>query len=421
MSNATNHSSKREDVRSTEIAALRSELAALTARLDGLLGDATTGEPLTEPDPSAEAPVIEIPDALTRRNWMKAAAAVAVGGTAVALGSSDPVAAANGDPIKLGMTNNVAANSTIMEHTGSGATSFLVKTNTTFTGAVSSFPAALGGWTGSSARPNGVYGFTTVDAEGAAGVVGSSPASRAVGVRAQNTASGGTALQADAPGNGGAAVVASGGYAGVMAAGNRYGVVASGQIAALHLEPSNTDAPPDRSDGQPGGALDVQLLSDSGAASLWFCSAPGAPGVWQKLAGPATAGAFHAIAPIRVYDSRAAIPAPGRLSSGSMRIVSVADARDPVTGAVTGGGAIPAGATAVAYNLTLDATTDSGFLSVNPGNVVVSPASSINWSSSGLIIANAGVVGLDPTRQVKVFCAGGGSTHFVIDITGYYR
>ena len=58
------------------------------------------------------------------------------------------------------------------------------------------------------------------------------------------------------------------------------------------------------------------------------------------------------------------------------------------------------------------------FLAVTPGDAATFKASTINWASSGLLLANAGIVKLDGNRQVKVFC-GGGSTDFIIDITGF--
>ena len=101
-------------------------------------------------------------------------------------------------------------------------------------------------------------------------------------------------------------------------------------------------------------------------------------------------------------------------------MVSLKDSRNPSTGAVTVADVVAPGATAVACNLTIDATVGSGFLGVTPGDSLSSPSSSINWSSPNLILANAGIVKLDASRQVKVFAGGGGSTHFLIDITGYY-
>ena len=405
-----------------ELSALRAEMQQMAAELVAVrtelaeLGSTAGSAALTE------APVIEIDTAVTRRGWMKAAAVAAVGGTALALGSGDEVAAADTDSIKIGQTNNVGDARTRATQTPNSRAemSFLFRTETAAGGATAYFPAALGGWTGASARPNGIYGYTSVNNEDANGVVGVSESRLGFGVRAENSEIGGSALYAGATGNGGTGAFARGGFVGLAAQGNQFGLTAVGDIAAVLLEPVNPTAPPDRSDGQTGGSLDVQRLSDSGAASLWFCSAPGSPGTWQKLAGPFTAGAFHALAPARAFDSRQAQPDPGALASGSSRVVSVADGRNPTTGAVTRAGLVPDGATAITYNLTIDRTVGSGFLALAPGSASSSDASSINWTSGGTIVANAGVVKLDLNRQIKVFCSGGGSTDFIIDVTGYY-
>ena len=140
----------------------------------------------------------------------------------------------------------------------------------------------------------------------------------------------------------------------------------------------------------------------------------------RSIVGPATAGALYVINPARVYDSRLPAPAPGVLASGTNRVVSVADARDLTTGAVTTANLVPPGATAIVCNLTVTQTASSGFLAVTSAAVATFSASLINWSSSGSILANASVVPVDASRQIRVYCGGGGSAHFVVDVTGYY-
>lgn len=142
----------------------------------------------------------------------------------------------------------------------------------------------------------------------------------------------------------------------------------------------------------------------------------------RSIVGPATAGALYPITPTRVYDSRSPAPAPGTLSGGASRVISVADGRSLDTGAVTVANLVPVGATAVVFNLTVTDTVGAGFLAITPGSATGYSASTINWTTSGTTVANASVVGVDGSRQVKVFGGGGGgaSTHFIIDISGYY-
>jgi hypothetical protein len=126
------------------------------------------------------------------------------------------------------------------------------------------------------------------------------------------------------------------------------------------------------------------------------------------------------ITPARAYDSRLTMTpdANGKLAAGTNRTVSVANARNITTGAVVAA-LVPSNATAVAYTLTVANTVGQGFLAVNPGGVTAVTASSINWSATGQLLANTGVVKLGPSQTVTVF-AGGNTTDFIIDVVGYY-
>jgi hypothetical protein len=158
---------------------------------------------------------------------------------------------------------------------------------------------------------------------------------------------------------------------------------------------------------------------DNVAGDLWMCVEAGTPGTWRKITGPAAAGAFHAISPARVYDSRSAAPTPGQLGSGANRLVSVADQRNLNTGAVATANVVPVGASAVSVNVTIANTVDGGYLAVNPGGNTVVSASAINWTASGQAAANSIIVPINAARQVTVIC-GGGSTDFILDVSGYF-
>lgn len=168
------------------------------------------------------------------------------------------------------------------------------------------------------------------------------------------------------------------------------------------------------------GGLDVD-----GQGNLWFCVGPsggGAPGKWQKLGGPTTAGAFHAISPIRAYDSRLAAYTPnGRRNPNTSMVVAVGDAHDLATGAVTQAEVVPVGASAVAYNLVAVATTGANFFAVTKGDAAGFTAASLAWATAGQTVTMGSIVPVDIDRQVKVFCGPGtGGAHVVIDIVGYW-
>ena len=119
---------------------------------------------------------------------------------------------------------------------------------------------------------------------------------------------------------------------------------------------------------------------------------------------PGTPGAvFVPVDPARAYNS---ITSGGPLGSGQTRNVSVAP------------GGVPAGATGVAYNLTVTNTSQQGWLAVTPQGTPAS-GSSINWTQPGQTYAN-GTQGQIASNAVTVTAGGGGSTDFIIDVTGYF-
>ena len=130
-------------------------------------------------------------------------------------------------------------------------------------------------------------------------------------------------------------------------------------------------------------------------------------GFYVPEAAMSNGAVFVPLSPVRAYDSRDP-GAGGRLSPGVSRTVSVA-----------AGGAVPAAASAVSYNLTVADTVNAGYLAVVRGDVSTPPISSaINWSASNQIFANSTVVGV-ADRAVRV-TAGANPTNFIIDINGYY-
>jgi hypothetical protein len=108
------------------------------------------------------------------------------------------------------------------------------------------------------------------------------------------------------------------------------------------------------------------------------------------------------------------------MASNTNRVISIKDAHDGA-GGVTTANVVPAGATAVTFNITVTGTTGPNFLSVVPGNAASFTTSTLNWSTADASVANGGVCKLDTNRQLKVFVGDQpGSTHVIVDITGYY-
>lgn len=187
-----------------------------------------------------------------------------------------------------------------------------------------------------------------------------------------------------------------------------------GLAGAIQLSGWQDTAPTARTRAHERGVIENLTNGD-----VWYCYEAGTPGKWRKLSGGSTAGAFHPLAPGRVYDSREALPSPGALSGGQSRTISVADRRATSGGAVTLADFVPAGATAVAANVTVVSVAGGGFLACNPGGITEVTASTINWSAPDQAIANGVILALNANRELTIV-AGGGTTHLLVDITGYW-
>ncbi len=350
-------------------AALEAKVAELSARLEALTG----GQESTASDAPEAAPADHT---RSRRGLLKLAGAAAVGTAVGVVAAASPAYAAHQDEdLGVGLVNPTAGTANLKTTLNllsptAGGSALLVQTGNAFANGDASFPAAVSAWATINSHPTGLYAFTeaTVDCS-AIEAVGSS--TRAVGIRT-------TGGRADL-------LIVAGGLAG----------------------PARTDA-----------HVRGEIINDN-TGTLWLCVADGTPGTWRQLASPTAAGAFHAISPVRVYDSRVPMPIPGPLAGGANRTISVADGRSVDSGAVTTADVVPAGATAVFANVTISDTQGAGFLAVNPGGVNTVSASAINWSATGQIVANGLALALNANRELTVI-AGGGSTNFVVDINGFY-
>ena len=119
--------------------------------------------------------------------------------------------------------------------------------------------------------------------------------------------------------------------------------------------------------------------------------------------------------PERLFDSRTALRSlgGGKLAVGSSVAVTV----------VTN---VPSGdfITAAFLNVTITETEGSGFLVLRPsdltGEVPLPMTSNINWSTSGVTLANLVLTGVGGENAVEVHAGGlGGRTHIVVDLQGY--
>lgn len=340
---------------------------------------------------------------------------------------SHPITAASADRRSL-LTKGVlaaavgAVASTTLTRSASAANGDLMRTGETDTGTATT--QLSGGSTfevvnGDSAGDASLYGRQS-GSDGDYGVRGRHTGSLGTGVYGDATGSSGTGVHGYSTGSDGTGVYGqhlgdtrSG--IGVIGRSDRgTGVSGIGTTADLRANgvgrigvTSGAAITPTTSGG--GG-----VLGRDDTDGLWWSPSSG---VWRKLASAATAGAFHAVTPYRVFDSRFT----GVFTVPSNRTVSVKDAIDVVTGAVSTVGATPAGATAVSANISIVETTGAGFVTVNPGGNTAVTAAHLPWSGA-TVTANAGIFRLDSSLNLELVTGGfaGSNVEVILDITGYW-
>lgn len=435
-----------DDTTTTAIDRLRDEIESLKQQLAALQDDRRRHDT----DAASEPPLER--STASRRGLLRLAGATAVGAVASSALAGRAAADVGYSTVVSTAATDVVRQQLTASHPGRAGFVFATVSTPPLTGNDSLFGAAVAAWNYDPAVDCGLYALNT---QSGAALVAQSTAPSATAIRTVNTGGGasigvsafiggpaagsvavlgtaetgvrGTSTLADrgvgVEGRGAFGVIGDG-DTGVSANGLSVGVEANGAVGlgvrtggaggAINLRPVVDAAPPARTTAYIRGTLDVDANGD-----VWYCYQAGSPGRWRKLTGASTAGAFHALTPGRVYDSREPIPAPGPLSGGEHRTISVADRRNPEGGAVAAANFVPAGATAVAANITVASVAGRGFLAVNPGGITAVTASTINWSGPDQAIANGVILALNPNRELTIV-AGGGTTHVVVDITGYW-
>jgi hypothetical protein len=125
-----------------------------------------------------------------------------------------------------------------------------------------------------------------------------------------------------------------------------------------------------------------------------------------------TNGTYAPLAPVRILDSRPAyhIGLSGAFVPNIPRTLNVA---------ATHG--IPADAVAITGNLTVVGQTKAGYLSITPDPDSTPDTSTLNFPL-GDTRANGVSVPLNASGDLSiVYKASGGTTHVILDVTGYYR
>ena len=339
---------------------------------------------------SLKADVADDDVSTSRRGLLKKVAlgAAAAGAGAVALGGR-PASAAQGtfaDPLTVSDVTYTGVDLT---------TASAVTVRDGATTALPLFPAAVGGYGSTTKVKHGVHGSTTLAA--GYGVVAANAAA---------TAAGSTVTAA-------LAVASRGAHARFITP------LAVATAAGVTPLPSKVVGP------AAGTYVGGELYVDDDY-NLWFFVKDGTDVFPVHLAGPSTAGAYHAITPrpIRLLDTR---------TGGGSKVPSGANPTVALDAALTGLGAL---ASAVALNLTVTETVGSGFHTAYAAGLALSAItnstggiafSNINWDGADQNRANLAIVPVGATGTgssakpaISLIAGGGGSTHLVIDVVGFY-
>jgi hypothetical protein len=172
-----------------------------------------------------------------------------------------------------------------------------------------------------------------------------------------------------------------------------------------------------RATGVPNYTTAVPEQVRDNAGTLWInnpsLAGNGANANWRRVNSvrfDSATSSGVSFKPYRLIDTRGT----GQRQNGSITAVQVA-------GQGSGNSYIPTDAIGVVGNLTAVAYPGQGWLTIMPQGASYNPSSdpsTVNFQTGQGAIANAFICGLN-NGQVQVFC--GGTSDFIIDITGYIQ
>jgi hypothetical protein len=123
---------------------------------------------------------------------------------------------------------------------------------------------------------------------------------------------------------------------------------------------------------------------------------------------------YFALTPCRIVDTRNANGVDG----GPLLHGNAAARNFQVRGTC----GVPSTAAAVTINVTVVTPTSSGFLTLWPSGGAQPTVSTINFVPADNVLANGAIVPLSTAvDDLSVFFGGAGTTHLVIDVTGYFQ
>lgn len=185
-------------------------------------------------------------------------------------------------------------------------------------------------------------------------------------------------------------------------------LVNPGRVGASAKTIESRSTLPSLRDGGPltGAASQLRAgdLGGRGTSTARYTSGPSDAAAGISSAQSSTGDAYSALTPTRLLDTRSS---GGALGAGGTRNLTV-----------TGLGGVPAGATAVALNVTATDATSSSYLSVYPAGSTQPTVSNLDWVK-GQTLANLVMVPVGTGGQVT-FYNHAGSVDVVVDLEGYF-
>ncbi|MCU1368655.1 MAG: hypothetical protein JWN39_4294 [Ilumatobacteraceae bacterium] len=127
---------------------------------------------------------------------------------------------------------------------------------------------------------------------------------------------------------------------------------------------------------------------------------------------PATStAAYHPVSPTRVLDTRSSSPVGSPI--GALRVQGIVEV------AITGVAGVPAGAGAVAINLTVTNTVADGYIQAVPFlSTRYGASSTLNVPAAGSTRANFSIVPIGVDGKISIYDVAGGDV--IVDVLGYF-
>jgi hypothetical protein len=262
----------------------------------------------------------------------------------------------------------------------------------------------------------GSIGAYILQVSGAAGVAGPPTCGQASGLMSVTPAR----LLDTRTGHGGARRVPAGGQIALQVTG-RGGVPVGAQAAVLSVvavgsrgpgflttfpctSPRPTASTVNFVAGQVVANTTIATLSGGGQLCIYAHAATDVVVDVTGWIGPAATQRFNSTTPTRVADTRSGLGGVSRLAAGGTIQVDVA-------------AWVPPSASAVALNVTSDAASSAGFVTVFPCAAARPSTSTINFVA-GDVRPNNTIVGLGANRRICVYSMS--PTDIVVDLTGWF-